>query len=225
MISIRGYHPYVMWSAFSPDFNPIKHIWDMFGRKVADSKLPPTCVPELRRALFAVVFMTLQVEREKMKVPEEVPHPGIASSRDPRDYFHLRYYQWVYIMLFLQAFLFYIPRWLWKQWEGRKMEILTKDMGKVLLPEPQLNQKFNALSGYLNDLDITATPQDRIFCRVTFLFFQWWSPCTKFGGTKFSGPMQQWDTPPHDNAASMGIIMYNNNSLLVHIQATITAER
>ncbi|GFS37887.1 innexin shaking-B [Trichonephila inaurata madagascariensis] len=82
-------------------------------------------------------------------VPEEVPHPGIASSRDPREYFHLKYYQWVYIVLLLQAFLFYIPRWLWKQWEGGKMEILTKDMGKVLLPEPQLNQKFNALSGYL----------------------------------------------------------------------------
>ena len=40
-------------TAFSPGLNPIEHVWDMLGRRVAARQPPPTCVPELRRALLA----------------------------------------------------------------------------------------------------------------------------------------------------------------------------
>ncbi|GFT41165.1 transposable element Tcb1 transposase [Trichonephila clavipes] len=40
------------WPAYSPDLNPIKHVWDMLGRRIADRQPPPTCLPELRRALL-----------------------------------------------------------------------------------------------------------------------------------------------------------------------------
>ncbi|KFM71592.1 Transposable element Tcb1 transposase, partial [Stegodyphus mimosarum] len=40
------------WTSFSPDLNPVEHVWDMLGRRVAARQPPPTCLPELRRALL-----------------------------------------------------------------------------------------------------------------------------------------------------------------------------
>ncbi|GFY11742.1 transposable element Tcb1 transposase [Trichonephila clavipes] len=40
------------WPAYSPDLNPIEHVGDMLGRRISSRQPPPTCLPELRRALF-----------------------------------------------------------------------------------------------------------------------------------------------------------------------------
>ncbi|GFW63824.1 transposable element Tc3 transposase [Trichonephila clavipes] len=38
--------------AHSPDLNPIEHVWDMLGRRIAARQPPPTYLPELRSALL-----------------------------------------------------------------------------------------------------------------------------------------------------------------------------
>ncbi|GFY16642.1 transposable element Tcb1 transposase [Trichonephila clavipes] len=40
------------WPAYSPDLNPIEHVGDMLGRRIAARQPPPTCLPELRRTLL-----------------------------------------------------------------------------------------------------------------------------------------------------------------------------
>ncbi|GFT09477.1 transposable element Tcb2 transposase [Trichonephila clavipes] len=40
------------WLAYSPDLNPIEHVWEEFGRRIAARQPLPTCLPQLRRTLL-----------------------------------------------------------------------------------------------------------------------------------------------------------------------------
>ncbi|GFS71152.1 transposable element Tcb1 transposase [Trichonephila clavipes] len=88
------------WPAYSPDLNPIEHVRDMLGGQIAARQPPPTCLPELQRALLdewcnipqdqidnlilsiprrSVALSTIQVTVRFSSVPtlnSEEEHPG-----------------------------------------------------------------------------------------------------------------------------------------------------
>lgn len=65
-----------------------------------------------------------------------VPHPGITgvTSKTEKVKYH-KYYQWVCFVLFFQAMLFYIPRYLWKTWEGGRIKMLVMDLNCPIVDE------------------------------------------------------------------------------------------
>ncbi|GFW03382.1 transposable element Tc1 transposase [Trichonephila clavipes] len=57
------------WPTCSPDLNPIEHVWDMFGRRIAARTRPPATVRDLEIALL----------EEWNSIPQSLIHNLIAS--------------------------------------------------------------------------------------------------------------------------------------------------
>ncbi|OQR74272.1 innexin shaking-B-like, partial [Tropilaelaps mercedesae] len=85
---------------------------------------------------------------------KDVVYPGVGSrslsaDSSPSDHKYHKYYQWVCFMLFFQATLFYIPRWLWKLWEGGKIQTLMMDLDVGMCGETERKHKKKLLVDYL----------------------------------------------------------------------------
>ena len=46
------------------------------------------------------------------------------------------WYQWVCFVLFLQAVLCYVPHYLWKSWEGGKLNLISQGLNKEYIEKP-----------------------------------------------------------------------------------------
>lgn len=70
------------------------------------------------------------------RVGKDVVQPGIASHVDGEDEvkYH-RYYQWVCFVLFFQAMFFYLPRYMWKMWEGGRIKMLVLDLNCPIISD------------------------------------------------------------------------------------------
>lgn len=89
-------------------------------------------------------------------VGEEVPHPGIATPAihgydDEHETKHHKYYQWVTLFLFLQAIMFYVPRYLWEIWEGGKVKMLVMQLNSPILDDDVKREQKAKLVDYFSD--------------------------------------------------------------------------
>ncbi|GLV34624.1 Innexin 2 [Carabus blaptoides fortunei] len=81
--------------------------------------------------------------------------PGVGASRaimvtsNSEEIIAHKYYQWVCIVLFVQAIFFYIPRYLWKIWEAGRLEMLVKDFGSPIVQSSWTTDYKDYLIKYL----------------------------------------------------------------------------
>ncbi|XP_053971103.1 innexin inx3 [Hylaeus volcanicus] len=83
-------------------------------------------------------------------VGTHVAHPGLGTDLGEKRYHS--YYQWVPFMLFFQGVLFYIPHWIWKQWEEGKVRMISEGMRGVMVDnKPERQAKAQRLVKYIAD--------------------------------------------------------------------------
>lgn len=63
-------------------------------------------------------------------IGEDHSYPGVSPLGDSQ-YHHHKFYQWVIFFLTLQMALFYLPRMIWKSYEGGVMKLLTYGMTDI----------------------------------------------------------------------------------------------
>lgn len=88
------------------------------------------------------------------RIGKDVIQPGVASHVQGEDTvkYH-KYYQWVCFVLFFQAMLFYVPRYLWKNWEGGRLKMLVLDLNCPILAEDCKQDRKKLLIDYfINNL-------------------------------------------------------------------------
>ncbi|GFT46218.1 innexin shaking-B [Nephila pilipes] len=82
-------------------------------------------------------------------VGDQIPHPGIDTSHEPEKFRYYFYYQWICFMFFIQAILFYAPRWIWKTRERGLIEILTGAFVDRHLGEREMKRRMENLVFYV----------------------------------------------------------------------------
>ncbi|XP_065307079.1 innexin shaking-B-like [Dermacentor albipictus] len=84
---------------------------------------------------------------------KRIVYPGVgngADFTDRADVKYHKYYQWVCLVLFFQALCFYLPRWLWKAWEGGRLKTLVQSLEYHVVLEPDVKrQRTDLLVRYL----------------------------------------------------------------------------
>lgn len=76
-------------------------------------------------------------------------HNKLPTSEEQREVKYYGYYQWIFIVLFIQAVFFSIPQYIWKVCEGGKLKILTHDLTSPFLSEECITEKVNHIMNYI----------------------------------------------------------------------------
>ncbi|XP_012265641.1 innexin inx3 [Athalia rosae] len=113
---------------------------------MAESSLPQHVINN-----YCWVTSTFTLPENNMKsIGTHVAHPGLGLDTGEKRYHS--YYQWVPFMLFFQGILFYIPHWMWKQWEEGKIRMISEGMrGGSVDNKEERQARANRLVQYVYD--------------------------------------------------------------------------
>jgi len=78
-------------------------------------------------------------------------HPGVgAFNPDIHEKVIHRFYQWVPIVLVISAAIFYIPRHLWKMWDGGRMSLICSNMKEEAQNDAENEKRVTHLMNYFD---------------------------------------------------------------------------
>lgn len=98
---------------------------------------------------YCWIYSTFTIPDRTGIVGKDMVQPGVVTHVEGEDEvkYH-KYYQWVCFTLFFQAMLFYVPRYLWKCWEGGKLKMLVLDLNCPVVAEDSKSDRRKLLVDY-----------------------------------------------------------------------------
>ncbi|PNF19253.1 Innexin inx3 [Cryptotermes secundus] len=116
---------------------------------IADSSLPGHVINT-----YCWITSTFTLPHQQGKpVGTHVAHPGVGTyvEGENETRYH-SYYQWVPFMLFFQGLLFYVPHWIWKNWEEGKVRMISDGMrGSMICTKDDRRDRQSRLVQYMLD--------------------------------------------------------------------------
>jgi len=80
---------------------------------------------------------------------DEFLHFGVGAHKEEDEKVYHAYYQWVPIVLSLQAIMFYAPHWIWKQLEGGRLEKIISGLNNKIYDNSEKEGKVYDLATYM----------------------------------------------------------------------------
>lgn len=121
---------------------------EFFGAPI--SCLTTKTVPGNVMNIYCYIMATFSVPKHLDKEQgQAVAFPGLGLNEEDDELTYHAYYQWVPLVLFFQAILFYIPRFLWKQWEGGLFQVILGGLDQPILEKEARVKKHKMLSMYM----------------------------------------------------------------------------
>ena len=129
----------------------------------SDSKIPNNVFES-----YCWIHSTFSVQQATKQQRGYVPHVGVGPKHTGDTVKYHAYYQWVCFVLFLQALMFYTPRYLWQSWEGGKVQMLVMELNRPIVEEGAKNDRKKLLVEYLmsNMHNHTMYALKFFFCEV-----------------------------------------------------------
>lgn len=98
---------------------------------------------------YCWIYSTFTIPDRTGIVGKDIVQPGVAAHVEGEDTIkYHKYYQWVCFCLFFQAMLFYVPRYLWKSWEGGRIKMLVLDLNCPVVSEDCKSDRRKLLVEY-----------------------------------------------------------------------------